>query len=708
MASGALLRRARRLLNSSVQSAPSVISAPVIVGIPTVGVPTAKIQASMGGNPTPTLTSYQYKIDGVAVGSVNTAYTPVAGDIGKALTVSEVWTNTVDYTTATSAAVTVQDSSPLAAGEIKYTYLGYGAVPDDRVDAAGRIVLQKHASAQIIFCDPVDGNDAWDGLSGVWVSGSHGPKKRYQTAWNALRNGYGDWLLIAAGTDASSVNPELGFVSGPRVGLSAQYPTLVSTYDKTDWTNTSKYRQGTYSWNASGLYEGEWTLYTDLGATGYKIHKWMVFENMRAMPTAFTGYAFAMFGPGDGVLFENTVGKYKGIKLYTPRVADATKDDVFTNFCLRRVGLWHGLDLNYHDEIPIIEPIFDRCIFHQGGYIGDNRADAGQGSHGPSIFNHNLYVYGRNVRVQRCLSGFASSFGLQARQGCRVYRSGFIRNPNHVVISAASTDTNQKFTGVDAVFEENVICGSDYVDGVSGNGGWGMAFNYLTGTSNFRIRKNIIKKITRDVSNSAALATQVVASQSTSTYRDRFKYVTLTSTAAITSIYTAMTGQTTLLDTEIYEIRGNVVLLRYPYGSFPYTVGEVLKQGSTTIGTITQIVTPPQLTFDGALSDFDNNIIHGCGTAGLYQDTSGGGGVITTINRTNNVWDNEAASGSNVTYASQVSGYPYPERDDNTYAASLGYANSKAWLDYAVQHPEIDWAMPFISYINAGYNRTLT
>jgi len=72
--------------------------------------------ASVGGNPTPILTSYRYAINGVDVGTLSTPYTPVTSDVGKTLTVHELWTNTAGTVTSTSAGVVViANAGPLSA-----------------------------------------------------------------------------------------------------------------------------------------------------------------------------------------------------------------------------------------------------------------------------------------------------------------------------------------------------------------------------------------------------------------------------------------------------------------------------------------------------------------------------------------------------------------------------------------------------------------
>ncbi len=96
--------------------APFVVVNCVLTGTPKVGFPISYAGASVGGNPTPTLTSYRYAIDGVDVGTVSTPYVPVSGDVGKTLTVHELWTNSAGTITSTSAGtVVIANAGPLSA-----------------------------------------------------------------------------------------------------------------------------------------------------------------------------------------------------------------------------------------------------------------------------------------------------------------------------------------------------------------------------------------------------------------------------------------------------------------------------------------------------------------------------------------------------------------------------------------------------------------
>lgn len=98
-------KRARRRQGSG--SPPSFISAPVVIGQPTVGVPVSFTGGTVSGSPTPTVTR-QWLLDGANIpGATNLTYTPSLSDAGKALSVRETATNTNGAANSTSATKTI-------------------------------------------------------------------------------------------------------------------------------------------------------------------------------------------------------------------------------------------------------------------------------------------------------------------------------------------------------------------------------------------------------------------------------------------------------------------------------------------------------------------------------------------------------------------------------------------------------------------------
>ena len=93
--------------------APTVTTAPAIVGSPMVGVVSSYTAGVYAGTPAPTLTSIAWKVGGTTV-STSATYTPITADAAGSLTVSELMTNSAGSVTGVSAAKTVAAASAVA------------------------------------------------------------------------------------------------------------------------------------------------------------------------------------------------------------------------------------------------------------------------------------------------------------------------------------------------------------------------------------------------------------------------------------------------------------------------------------------------------------------------------------------------------------------------------------------------------------------
>jgi hypothetical protein len=102
----------------------------------------------------------------------------------------------------------------------------------------GRTLLVKHASAQVIYCNPAHGS-ASDANAGTNPAL---PKLTPAAAFGAARTGFGDWVLFPQNT---TISKGFGNTSSlNRNGHSLPYPSLCSTYDPADPTNFDKMRKG--------------------------------------------------------------------------------------------------------------------------------------------------------------------------------------------------------------------------------------------------------------------------------------------------------------------------------------------------------------------------------------------------------------------------------------------------------------------------------
>ncbi len=134
------LRKPRVVMVVPGLTPPVEITPPIIIGIPTEGSTSARVSASVSGNPVPTLTSFQWYINGVAEGAINT--TPV-WPVGSALdnaTISERWDNSQGFIISTSAPVAIQAATGIAfstPNPVALTGWVSGVAPDSSLAQTG-------------------------------------------------------------------------------------------------------------------------------------------------------------------------------------------------------------------------------------------------------------------------------------------------------------------------------------------------------------------------------------------------------------------------------------------------------------------------------------------------------------------------------------------------------------------------------------------
>lgn len=124
-------------------TAPSILVPPVVTPPALIGTPAAFTDASATGTAV-LYGDFRWRIDGVDVGTLNAAYTPVLGDYGKALTVRQRVYNAWGEVFSESAPVTVTASTTHLVGDVLYVNLPAGIVGTiyvqrDGVDIVGAV-----------------------------------------------------------------------------------------------------------------------------------------------------------------------------------------------------------------------------------------------------------------------------------------------------------------------------------------------------------------------------------------------------------------------------------------------------------------------------------------------------------------------------------------------------------------------------------------
>lgn len=328
-----------------------------------------------------------------------------------------------------------------------------GGIYDDRVglgsDANGIPILTKDANARYIYWNPTHGN-ARDSNAGT---SPDAPKATLKSAWEALRNGTGDWLLMAQGATNSN---GFGGSLAARSGLNARYPIVVTTYDP---SNPATLRQGSVRFE-TGATSGEEGLIDLYNFTGQNI----VFENIdivnsNASGGGFSGLRILNF-PGReqiyNALFHNVrLIRFQATLQSGDTVAEAPHiKNVIFRHCVFALSAGQGMYMWDTEDVTI-----EDSIFYHNGWSADGTRDTA--SNPPNIRDHNAY-FGTNTWgtvFRRNVSGHASSHGLQLRGGGIAHDNVFANNPINMLIGGGDEYARYRPNGVPYDVRRNVIVG---------------------------------------------------------------------------------------------------------------------------------------------------------------------------------------------------------------------------------------------------------
>ncbi len=337
------------------------------------------------------------------------------------------------------------------------------------VNETGQPRLTKDGNAQYVYWNPSHKNarDTNSGLDPEY------PKATLKSAWGALRDGYGDWLLMAQG---SKHLEGFGFLV-PRSGKSAQYPLVVTTYDPNDPRNANAMRQGYVT-----LATNPTDSLLDIGDP--RSANRAVFENIIFDKPARGSFSVLGLGPVQkdlmffNVKFLRTHVAFQG-DYQSPFPVTRMSNLIFRKcvFAFAYMpGSEHaqGLFLSTTSGVTI-----EDSIFYHNGWAGSNRTVPGSTDQGqlPDIFKHGAYlttltddtIFRRNVVAD------SSSHGVQFRGGGTISDNVFINNPVNVLIGGGDDYNIYRPGGVPYSFTNNVIIGSSDID-PSNPRGFGVSF----------------------------------------------------------------------------------------------------------------------------------------------------------------------------------------------------------------------------------------
>ena len=353
--------------------------------------------------------------------------------------------------------------APAPAPAAQYdTRIGLGA------DANGVPLLTKSANAQYIYWNPAHPN-AKDTNAGTDPAA---PKLTLKWAWAALRDGYGDWLVMAQGATSTE-----GFSNlAKRNGLSAQYPIVVTTYDTSDPKNASKMRQGLVT-----LATNPTDSLLDLGDPGAANRT--VFENIIFDKPATSSWGVGALGTVQkDLMFYNVrffrtnvafQGDYSGNPVATRLSNVVFRRCVFAYAYAPGSSHAQGLYLWTTDGVTVEDSIF----YHNGWQgVDRNAVTADEGGHA-DIFKHGAYfgTLTNNTIFRRNVAAHNSSHGMQMRGGGVATDNVFTSNPVNASVGGGDHYDLFRPSGVPYTFVNNVAVGSENID--AGNPrGFGMQF----------------------------------------------------------------------------------------------------------------------------------------------------------------------------------------------------------------------------------------
>lgn len=333
----------------------------------------------------------------------------------------------------------------------------YSTVMGNGVDANGFTTLTLRPTVAKRYYVGTGGLDTNTGLS-------HAQRfLTYAKARSLITSGAGDQIVIAEGTTLSEA---LSWFSD-FTGFSAQYPTVVSSYDPADPTNEAKIGMG-HQRSARPKFTSNTNQVTNSVVTNLAL-KGIEFDSGN-----LNEQKFQMVGATSNMLIENCIFRYNSISY------DFSTYGPQQNFIFRNNSVYGGwgtasgadggglyLSGNYS---AVVE---DNVFYHSGWKVGATRDDA-YTIGGPTAFRHGIYAQTTSEVInRRNLYMDTSSEATTMRGNHQTYENVAIRCPAGFNIGGG--------TGYDANRPNGITIQASYnlaMEGIDRNTanplGWGM------------------------------------------------------------------------------------------------------------------------------------------------------------------------------------------------------------------------------------------
>ena len=345
------------------------------------------------------------------------------------------------------------------------------------VDADGFASLPLRAGARRYFVNSTTGSDA-NGCTNAQQAAK--PLKTINAAISCVQDGSGDQVLIAEGLSYNDVLPWVAF----KGGNSAQYPTVIQSYDPADPLNEAKYGRGDQRSARPVLTAAQTQI-----ANG--VYSFLVFRGLDFNPGNIPGVTLTFVGQSNYILFENNIFRFTSLSFDKGDKTQSSRH-IFRNNSF--YGQWStgGRTGGIYDSGTNAITLEDNVFWHNGWRVGGNRDDAYTVG-GATVFSHPFYMQTDTtaVIIRRNLSVDGAGDGGIARGDAIVSENLSIDNPACLGLGGGPSYNVDRPKGVMIEASYNACFGDADVNSTHP---LGWAFNTANGNLGSRVHHNLIAR----------------------------------------------------------------------------------------------------------------------------------------------------------------------------------------------------------------------
>jgi hypothetical protein len=343
------------------------------------------------------------------------------------------------------------------------------------VDENGFAMLPLRAGARRYYVSSVAGADGNGCLNAVQPTK---PLRTIAAAISCVQDGSGDQVLLAEGTRYAEALPWLAF----KGGNSAQYPTVIQSYDPADPTNEAKYGRGDQR-------SARPVLTAPQAQAGNGIYSFIAIRGLDFNPGNISGPSLALIGQSNYILIENNIFRFTGVTFDNGDKTPSTRHILRHNSLY---GQWStgGRTGGLYDAGTDGVTVEDNVFWHNGWRVGGSR-DAPIAEGGATVFSHAFYLQTNTTAavVRRNLTMDGAGDGGIARGDILFTENVSIDNPACVGLGGGPTYNTERPNGVKIEASYNACFGDADVNS-SHTLGWGI--NTTNGVAGSKVHHNLL------------------------------------------------------------------------------------------------------------------------------------------------------------------------------------------------------------------------